>query len=94
MLEVLLVLVVLILLGSGAAALSRRRRRELERWRVRIRSLQAGTAIELVREGEQPLRIALLDPASAEFSMQLEEARATAIERATALNAAHRGLPS
>ena len=94
LLELLIVLVLVALAGWGLATVSRRRRASLERWRVEIRSLQSGTAVELVREGSRPQRIALLDPADDEFTMKLEEARATAIDRASALNTAHQGLPS
>jgi|SRR5690242_15572594 len=95
LLELLIVLVLVALAGWGMATVSRRRRASLERWRVEIRALQSGTtAVELVREGSRPQRIALLDPADDEFTMKLEEARATAIDRASALNTAHQGLPS
>ncbi len=92
--ELLIVLVLVVLAGWGMARLSRRRRAALERWRVEIRALQSGTCVELVREGSRPQRIALLDPADDEFTMKLEEARATALDRASALNTAHQGLPS
>jgi len=49
--------------------------------------------VEVVREGDRPQRIALLDPADEEFSMKLEDARAAALERAIALNSARQGLP-
>jgi hypothetical protein len=37
--------------------------------------------------------VAVLDPANEEFSTRLEEARSQALERATALNVARKGLP-
>jgi hypothetical protein len=48
--------------------------------------------VELVRPGEHSQRIARLDPASDDFSTQLEEARYAAMERAVALNVARQGL--
>jgi hypothetical protein len=38
------------------------------------------------------MRIATLDPGAEDFTMQLEEARAAAMERAMALNSAGQGL--
>jgi hypothetical protein len=72
--------------------LSRRRRAAYDRWRVRVRAIQGGTAVEIVRPGDQPLRIALIDPADDQFSTLLEEARAAAMERAVALNSVRESL--
>ena len=93
LLDVLIALVLVALMAGGLAMVSRRRRAGLELWKVDIRSITSGTVVEVVREGDRPLRIALLDPADEEFSMKLEDARAAALERAIALNSARQGLP-
>ena len=93
LLDVLIALVLVALIAGGLAAVSRRRRRGLELWKVDIRSITSGTVVEVVREGDRPQRIALLDPADEEFSMKLEDARAAALERTIALNSAREGLP-
>ena len=92
LLDLLIVLVVVATAALAAGAVSRRRQRSLERWRVAIRALQSGTAVEVVCDGGRPQRVALLDPADEEFSMKLEEARAQALERVVALNTVHRSL--
>jgi hypothetical protein len=94
LLDVLIALLIVALIGVGLAAVSRRRRAALELWKVDIRTLTSGTVVEVVREGDRPQRIALLDPADDEFSMKLEDARAAALERAVALNSAREGLSS
>ncbi len=93
LLDVLIALVLVALIAGGLAVVSRRRRAGLELWKVDIRSITSGTVVEVVREGDRPQRIALLDPADEEFSMKLEDARAAALERAIALNSAREGLP-
>jgi hypothetical protein len=93
LLDVLIALVLVTLIAGGLAMVSRRRRAGLELWKVDIRSITSGTVVEVVREGDRPQRIALLDPADEEFSMKLEDARAAALERAIALNSARQGLP-
>ncbi len=93
LLDVLIALVLVALIAGGLAMVSRRRRAGLELWKVDIRSITSGTVVEVVREGDRPQRIALLDPADEEFSMKLEDARAAALERAIALNSARAGLP-
>ena len=93
LLDVLIALVLVALIAGGLAAVSRHRRRGLELWKVDIRSITSGTVVEVVREGDRPQRIALLDPADEEFSMKLEDARAAALERTIALNSAREGLP-
>jgi hypothetical protein len=90
--DLLLVLVVLAVIAAAVAVVSKRRRAAYDRWRVRIRAIQGGTAVEIVRPGNQPLRVALLDPADEEFSTRLEEARAAAMERAIALNSVRESL--
>jgi hypothetical protein len=86
--------------GGGAL---RRRRAERALWRVEVEQLPAaetpeGTvgsrvAVVLRREGEVVThRIAVLDPASDDFSYELEEAESRAQERAVALNQALRML--
>jgi len=92
-LDVLIALGLVALIAGGLAMVSRRRRAGLELWKVDIRSITSGTVVEVVREGDRPQRIALLDPADEEFSMKLEDARAAALERAIALNSAREGLP-
>jgi hypothetical protein len=94
LLDIVIALLIVALIGVGLAAVSRRRRASLELWKVDIRTLTSGTVVEVVREGDRPQRIALLDPADEEFSMKLEDARAAALERAVALNSAREGLPS
>lgn len=94
LLDVLIALLILALIAGGLATVSRRRRAGLDRWKVDIRTLTSGTVVEVVREGDRPQRIALLDPADDDFSMKLEDARAAALERAIALNLAREGLPS
>ena len=85
--------VVLALLAALIAWARRtKRRRELAKWQVAIRSVPHATIVELVRPGEHSQRIARLDPASDDFSTQLEEARYAAMERAVALNVARQGL--
>jgi hypothetical protein len=85
--------VVLALLAALVAWARRtKRRRELAQWQVAIRSAPHATIVELVRPGEHSQRIARLDPASDDFSTQLEEARYAAMERAVALNVARQGL--
>lgn len=81
-----------ILLVLIAWARRAKRQRELAKWQVAIRSVPHATIVELVRPGEHSQRIARLDPASDDFSTQLEEARHAAIERAVALNVARQGL--
>ena len=81
--------VLIALVAWGRAA---KRRRELAQWQVAIRSVPHATIVELVRPGEHSQRIARLDPASDDFSTQLEEARYAAMERAVALNVARQGL--
>jgi len=93
LLDVLIALLIVAVIAVGLATVSRRRRAELELWKVDIRTLTSGTVVEVVREGDRPQRIALLDPADEEFSMKLEDARAAALERAIALNSAREGLP-
>lgn len=93
LLDVLLALLIVALIGVALATVSRRRRATLELWKVDIRTLTSGTVVEVVREGDRPQRIALLDPADDDFSMKLEDARAAALERAVALNSAREGLP-
>jgi hypothetical protein len=93
LLDIVIALLIVALIGVGLAAVSRRRRASLELWKVDIRTLTSGTVVEVVREGDRPQRIALLDPADEEFSMKLEDARAAALERAVALNSAREGLP-
>ena len=93
LLDVLIALVLVALIAGGLAAVSRHRRRGLELWKVDIRSITSGTVVEVVREGDRPQRIALLDPVDEEFSMKLEDARAAAHEPAIALNSAREGLP-
>ena len=90
----LIALVLVALIAGGLAMVSRRRRAGLELWKVDIRSITSGTVVEVVREGDRPQRIALLDPADDDFSMKLEDARAAALERAVALNSAREGLGS
>jgi hypothetical protein len=90
------VLPVLVILGLPAWFLwvrSTRRQMEQAPWRVSIRSDAEGTVVELIRQGERTQRVAVLDPANEEFSTRLEEARSQALERATALNVARKGLP-
>jgi len=94
LLDVLIALVLVALIAGGLAMVSRRRRAGLELWKVDIRSITSGTVVEVVREGDRPQRIALLDPADDDFSMKLEDARAAALERAVALNSAREGLGS
>jgi hypothetical protein len=89
-------LIGLVLLAAAVFLLQRmahRRRAQAELWQVRIRPLTRGTAVELVRSGDPPQRVALLDPADEDFTTKLEEARAAALERAVALNVARQGLP-
>jgi len=91
----LYVLPVLVILGLPAWLFYMRSVRRQVRdapWRVSIRSDTEGTVVELIRPGERTQRIAVLDPADDEFSTKLEEARAEALERATALNVARKGL--
>jgi hypothetical protein len=90
--DLLLVLVLLAAIAAIVWTLSRRRRAAYDRWRVRVRAIQGGTAVEIVRPGDQPLRIALIDPADDQFSTLLEEARAAAMERAVALNSVRESL--
>jgi hypothetical protein len=90
--DLLLVLVLLAAIAGVLLALSRRRRVAYDRWRVRVRAIQGGTAVEIVRPGDRPMRVALLDPADEEFSTKLEEARAAAMERAVALNSVRESL--
>jgi hypothetical protein len=90
--DLLLVLVLLAAIAAIVRTLSRRRRAAYDRWRVRVRAIQGGTAVEIVRPGDQPLRIALIDPADDQFSTLLEEARAAAMERAVALNSVRESL--
>jgi hypothetical protein len=92
LLDLLLILVLLSVIVAIVWTLSRRRRAAYDRWRVRIRAIQGGTAVEIVRPGDQPMRVALLDPADEEFSTRLEEARAAAMERAIALNSVRESL--
>jgi hypothetical protein len=94
LLDVLIALLIVAVIGVGLATVSRRRRAALELWKVDIRTLTSGTVVEVVREGDRPQRIALLDPADDDFSMKLEDARAAALERAVALNSAREGLGS
>jgi hypothetical protein len=94
LLDVLIALLIVAVIAVGLATVSRRRRAELELWKVDIRTLTSGTVVEVVREGDRPQRIALLDPADDDFSMKLEDARAAALERAVALNSAREGLGS
>jgi hypothetical protein len=92
----LYVLPILIILSLPAVYMwirATRRRIEQAPWRVSIRSDTEGTVVELIRVGERAQQIAVLDPADEEFSTRLEEARSEALERATALNVARRGLP-
>jgi hypothetical protein len=84
--------VILSLPASAVWALRRRRRRESADWRVVIRSTPNGAVVELVRPGEHSQRVARLDLAADDFSTRIEEARSAAIERATALNVARRGI--
>jgi hypothetical protein len=93
LLDLLLVIVLLAAIAAIVLTFSRRRRAAYDRWRVRIRAIQGGTAVEIVRPGDQPMRVALLDPADDEFSTRLEEARAAAMERAIALNSVRDSLP-
>jgi hypothetical protein len=93
LLDILIALILVALIAAGLAAVSRHRRAGLEQWKVDIRSITSGTVVEVVREGDRPQRIALLDPADEDFSMKLEDARAAALERAIALNSAREGLP-
>ena len=88
----ILALTLLVILALLAWARRAKRRRELAQWQVAIRSVPHATIVELVRPGEHSQRIARLDPASDDFSTQLEEARYAAMERAVALNVARRGL--
>ena len=90
--ELVLVALLIALPLRGLVRWSRKRRAISMRWQPRIRSIGAGTVVELVREGQPTMRIATLDPVADDFSTKLEEARAAAIERATALNSAGRGL--
>jgi|tagenome__1003787_1003787.scaffolds.fasta_scaffold20980429_2 hypothetical protein len=92
LLDLLLVLVLLAALAGIVMALTRRRRLAYDRWRVRVRAIQGGTAVEIIRPGDQPMRVALLDPADEDFSMKLEEARAAAVERTITLNSVHESL--
>jgi hypothetical protein len=93
-LGILLLVVAVVVVALLAMARAAQRRRELAEWRVAIRSAPQGTVVELVRPGEHAQRIARLDPASEDFSTQLEEARHAALERAVALNVARQGLNS
>ncbi|HET6849260.1 MAG TPA: hypothetical protein VFH74_10395 [Gaiellales bacterium] len=88
----ILALTLLVILALLAWARRAKRRRELAQWQVAIRSVPHATIVELVRPGEHSQRIARLDPASDDFSTQLEEARYAAMERAVALNVARQGL--
>jgi hypothetical protein len=92
LINLLLIIVLLAAIAAGVWTFSRRRRAAYDRWRVRIRAIQGGTAVEIVRPGDQPMRVALLDPADDEFSTRLEEARAAAMERAIALNSVRDSL--
>ncbi|MDX6534764.1 MAG: hypothetical protein QOF68_2508 [Gaiellales bacterium] len=93
LLYVLPVLVILGLPGWFLWMRSTKRQMEQAPWRVSIRSDTEGTVVELIRSGERTQRVAVLDPADEEFSTRLEEARSEALERATALNVARKGLP-
>ncbi|MDX6592710.1 MAG: hypothetical protein QOJ13_1906 [Gaiellales bacterium] len=93
LLYVLPVLVILGLPGWFLWMRSTKRQMEQAPWRVSIRSDTEGTVVELIRSGERTQRVAVLDPADEEFSTRLEEARSQALERATALNVARKGLP-
>jgi LPXTG-motif cell wall-anchored protein len=88
----LVILGVVLALLAALVARRRKRRRERAQWQVAIRSAPHATIVELVRPGEHSQRIARLDPASDDFSTQLEEARYAAMERAVALNMARQGL--
>jgi hypothetical protein len=88
----ILVITLAVLVALLAWARHTKRRRELAQWQVAIRSVPHATIVELVRPGEHSQRIARLDPASDDFSTQLEEARYAAMERAVALNVARQGL--
>jgi hypothetical protein len=90
--DILLILVVMAVIAGALALAGRRRRSRDERWHVRLRSVEGCTAVEIVRPGERPLRVALLDPADEEFSSRLEDARATAMDRAVALNSVQDSL--
>jgi hypothetical protein len=92
LIEVLVIVAVLALIVRALARWSRTKRMSSQRWEPRIRSIGVGTVVELVREGQPTMRIATLDPGAEDFTMQLEEARAAAMERAMALNSAGQGL--
>jgi hypothetical protein len=92
-LDLLVLLLLAALIGAVVVGLNRRRQLPPDHWRVRVRAVSAGTAVEIVRPGTAPLRVALLDPAQEDFSTLLEEARAAAMERTIALNSVHESLP-
>ena len=91
--DLLVLLLLVALIGAIVVRLNQRRQIPADHWRVRVRAVSGGTAVEIVRPGTAPLRVALLDPAKDDFSTQLEEARAAAMERAIALNSVHESLP-
>jgi hypothetical protein len=89
-LAVVLAIVLLIMLLWSARQLvawQAERRLASARWEPVHHALpDGGVQIALERRGEEPVRLARLDPLDADFDDQLHEAMAQARERAAALN--------